>query len=441
MKACTVLFLFSVILFFIVGCATGAFTAHSLVEVPAGVPDRLAEGYQKMVSAKKKDKVLHQLEFALDAFQLGKDEIAQKYLSLSMDEIEKTYVRSRNNELAATHRYGEDQKDYRGEAYERMMVYYYAALLQMKSGNMEQARVLVRAAEAQDFYRKSDLKGDEGRLVQSDASFLYYLRTWLSHQLNEESQAAEAARELESILPSAIIPKADHNVLVIVETGGAPRKLRDGISGDKLVYRRAKKAPDPSVVLKLDGGNQSLSQVEDIFWQASSRGGRAVDHILNGQAKFKDSGSSFGTRLGSLSEGLYAFSEQLELREAGLSYADRQSYSGSQNYMAATIDKIGIASQDLSDLGVAVGGISVLASLVAMNTNAKCDIRSWRNLPDKIFAITLNGGAGGDAVLSVNPAGDILPSEHAVHLQAGTQPQLIWIRESKKIISHLPRKG
>ena len=146
------------------------------------------------------------------------------------------------------------------------------------------------------------------------------------------------------------------NSVFIIETGHAPRKVFIGKRGQYLSY---KKGGDRTNLLKirvLDNTTEnqefSISSVDNIYWQAMSRGGRPIDAIAKNKVIFKDTTETISDI-------------SLEIAK------DISTYSGNDDALAAAL-VIGIGAAILSQ---------------ATKTNA--DTRYWSNLPSNIFLLNL----------------------------------------------------
>ncbi|HBC20010.1 MAG TPA: hypothetical protein DC022_14990, partial [Alcanivorax sp.] len=102
--------------------------------------------------------------------------------------------------------------------------------------------------------------------------------------------------------PDGPVPDDSDNTLIVAETGTSPRKLADGVGHYELVYRRGKGFTENRAKIAGDGLNQTLYPAEDVFFQASTRGGRAVDRIIEGKVQFKQTTGNVGDAMTSLSD-------------------------------------------------------------------------------------------------------------------------------------------
>jgi hypothetical protein len=101
--------------------------------------------------------------------------------------------------------------------------------------------------------------------------------------------------------------------------------------------------------------------MEDIFWQANTRGGREVDKILAGKVQFKNEKEEMGRAL-------------TDLSLAGLIYAPH----------------LGEASEEVAIVAGILGIIGITQRSMAANTQTRADTRYWANLPDQVHIQTLH---------------------------------------------------
>src|SRR6185503_14125437 len=96
---------------------------------------------------------------------------------------------------------------------------------------------------------------------------------------------AQAHAGEKKALPS-FNPRA--NVLVFAEYGYGPRKVAAGQYGEQLRFQ-ADDSPTHAARLVLDDGRRivPLPAYDDLGYQATTRGGRVMDHILGNKAVFK----------------------------------------------------------------------------------------------------------------------------------------------------------
>lgn len=305
----------------------------------------------KMKSAPSKDIALHTLQAGLAAMTEGNASEASKQFDLALISIESMFANTENAAKARSLWYEEGAKDFKGEPYERSMAFYYRGLLYLTEGDYENARASFRGGILQDAFA-------EEQQFRSDFSSLMLLEGW-SNQLNKDSsQASDAYREVQRFHPDWVPPKGHDNLLIVAELGGSPRKLGDGISNNEIVYKRPKRTPEHGITVELDGKAVHLDLVEDIFFQASTRGGRPIDRVIDGKVAFQNTTEVIGSVLGTIaSEG--------------------------------SVLSAAVGGGNGNTLG-AIAAVGAIASLISVNVKPKADVRFWANLPETLHMASIS---------------------------------------------------
>nr|QQZ50889.1 hypothetical protein JKL49_06375 [Phenylobacterium glaciei] len=125
--------------------------------------------------------------------------------------------------------------------------------------------------------------------------------------------------------------------------------------------------------------------MEDIFYQASTRGGREIDKILAGKAQFKATTGGIGSFLSDTTVALSS---------------NNAAFSANGQY---------------GDAVAAVGVLSGVFLIVSSNSKPQADVRTWSSLPDTVHVLTL--GSGGKTRTSPPTS-----SRPASRLRARTSP-------------------
>lgn len=181
----------------------------------------------------------------------------------------------------------ESAKNFRGEPYERVMAFYYRGILYWMEGEPDNARACFRSAQIQD-------ADAENGTYKSDYSILDYLDGFVTTKLGGGASDA-LARARASARLGGEIPDFDPqaNVLVFFEMGTGPTKYAAGEFGEKLRIRPGS-SRSAAVQLSVAGQSSRFGAMDDLSFQATTRGGREMDHILANKAVFKGTTDSFG---------------------------------------------------------------------------------------------------------------------------------------------------
>lgn len=255
--------------------------AEELKAVIADKPQELHEHYRVLLAQGERNAVLNHARIGVLAFEMGNIELALAELEAAADRIETVYADNAAAQKALGNFTKENIKDFKGEPYERSMVFYYLGLAYLASGDYENARASFKAGEFQD-----TLSSEEE--YQADFALLNYLSGWASHCNGDEGLATDAFSVAQDHRSSLSSPSADARTLIIYESGAAPAKYADGQYDELLKVRRTTPGWNGRINYDPDGENTPLDLAADIFWQATTRGGREVDSVLAGKAKFKD---------------------------------------------------------------------------------------------------------------------------------------------------------
>src|SRR5262249_28255870 len=83
------------------------------------------------------------------------------------------------------------------------------------------------------------------------------------------------------------------NVLFFLEFGPGPAKYATGQHGEELRFNVAT-SPIHSARVTVDGKSFPVAPTDDVGFQASTRGGRVMDHVLKNKAVFKSATDTAG---------------------------------------------------------------------------------------------------------------------------------------------------
>jgi hypothetical protein len=149
------------------------------------------------------------------------------------------------------------------------------------------------------------------------------------------------------------------NVLVFAEYGYGPRKYAAGEHGEQLRFY-ADDSPTRSARLVLDNGRSivPLPAYDDLGYQATTRGGRVMDHILGNKAYFKTSASVAG-----------------DVALAGAVIAHDQ---------GRRRERQGKDGDDAKATAVGLGILGILGKVASAATQTVADTRQWNNLPQRL---------------------------------------------------------
>jgi tetratricopeptide (TPR) repeat protein len=309
-------------------------------------PQPLRKFYSALLRDGEYNAVANFAKLGRAAMAVGEYQTAEWAFDNALDRIEAIYANDEAAKAARSKFSAESIKDFKGDPYERAMAYYYRGLLYLRTGDYGNARATFVSAEYQDTV-------SEAEEFQSDFALMNFLAGWSARCMGSDALATDsfaAAAKIDSALGE---PPAGATVLHIAETGMGPVKLMRGQGGQMVGLV-------PSVDFTPDGtaptvGGTALARAADINYQATTRGGRKFDAIMNGKVAFKDT-------MGTVSDVA----------------------------MTAT----SLLSDQLGPVGSIVGLFGGLASGAASDaTKTQVDVRYWDTLPDAVFVATTMGAA------------------------------------------------
>jgi len=321
-------------LLLIVGCATKE--TKKPVTLTGNI---MVDGPEAIQNGPPRDRVLWQYRTATAAMRQGKFDLAKQHLEDALITLQGIYGPDPNAKKARGYFHAEAKKTFIGEPYERCMAYIYRGILYWMNGEPDNARACFRTAELED----SDTEKHEyaGDWVLPD-----YLDGLATAKLGGDGSDAFKRAEVNSRGIKLPPYNTKANVLLFFEFGPGPTKYSTGQYGEELRFHV------PPTVLKsadfqVDGNTYPVAPTDDVWFQATTRGGRLMDHILGNKAVFKSTTDTIGNvaLIGGLSTA--AFSDNRTAQQVGL--------------------------------GVAVAGL--ISKAVSAATTPQADTRSWDNLP------------------------------------------------------------
>jgi tetratricopeptide (TPR) repeat protein len=299
----------------------------------------MVDGPNAIANGPPRDKVLWQYRTAAADMRQGKFDEAKQLLDDALLTLQGIYGKDPDARKARGYFHPEAKKNFIGEPYERAMAYFYRGVLYWRDGQPDNARACFRSAEFED----SDAEKKE---YAGDWVLMDYLDGFVTARLGGDGTDAlkRAQASAKMTKPSEYNLKA--NVLVFLEYGGAPVKYATGEHAEQLRFRLGH-SPVRGAALKTTGKNVQFGTYDDLYYQATTRGGRVMDHILANKAVFKTTTDTAGdvALLG------------------GLTTAAASNNRTTQNV----------------GLGIALAGL--VSKIVSASTTPQADVRTWDNLP------------------------------------------------------------
>ena len=96
------------------------------------------------------------------------------------------------------------------------------------------------------------------------------------------------------------------NTNIIIETGNSPEKITVGKHQEYLSYRQGQDKIH-LLQIEINGEKTNLFPYSDVYWQASTRGGRPIDKISKSKVVFKDVSQTVGKINLNIAEDIYLY--------------------------------------------------------------------------------------------------------------------------------------
>jgi hypothetical protein len=327
----------------VAGCATPASKGPPLTG------DLLVDGPNLIENGPPRDKVMWEYRTALAALDRGQYDTAKTYLDEAIARLDGIYGKDADARKARGLFNEEAKKGFIGEPYERSMAYYFRGIIYWRDGEPDNARACFRTAAFID--SDPENKSYSGDLVLAD-----FLDGYITERLGGDGADAIKRAEANARMwkPPQFSPSA--NLLVFVSYGGAPQKFATGQYGEQLRFR-CPGTPIRSAAIKIGVVTGKATPYDDLCFQATTRGGREMDHVLANKAVFKTTTGAVGSA-------------------------------------AMVSGAILAANRDTQGAGLAVLGAGLVASLISAATTPRADTRTWDNLPQYLSFVAFEQPPG-----------------------------------------------
>lgn len=322
------------------GCASTPSTSRLTL-----TGDVLEDGPNAIAHGPPRDRVLWQYRTALAALRRGQFDQAKHHLDEALLTLGGIFGNDPDARKARGYFHAESKKTFIGEPYERSMAFFYRGILYWRDGERDNARACFRSAQFED----SDTEKKE---YAGDWVLMDYLDGLASMKLGGDG--ADAIRRAEANARNVRLPppSPQANVLLFLDFGPGPQKYAAGEYGQQLRFRTVP-SPIQSARVKVGGLDVPVAPSDDVNFQATTRGGRVMDHVLANKAVFKSTTDAVGT-VALIGGAIAATSGDSDTRAVGA--------------------------------GIAAAGL--VAKLISAATTPAADTRTWDNLPQFISFAT-----------------------------------------------------
>ena len=364
------------------------------------------EADRRAYAIPERERVLFDYRRAATALRTGNDADAKAALDDAIARIGGIITNDADAARARSLFAAESTKRFIGEPYERAMAYYYRGILYWRDGQPDNARACFRSGLVID----SD---PENAHYGADFVLFDYLDGLATAKLaGDGSDALQRAQKIagEKFRLPPYDPAA--NVLVFAEYGYGPRKYAAGEYGEQLRFS-ADDSPTKGARLVLDGGKTvvGLPAYDDLGFQATTRGGRVMDHILGNKAVFKSSTDVAG---------------DVALLGAVVAHdqARRREWQGRDG-------------KDANVAALGLGLLGVIGKVASAATNPRADTRQWDNLPQRLAfaALKLPPGEHPARLEFLDRDGEVLEQRTqniTISVTAGEHDTVVFLSELKR---------
>jgi hypothetical protein len=318
--------------------ATGCVTKVREVDLTGNI---LVDGPRAIAEGPPRDKVLWEYRLASAELRTGNDAEAKRNLDDALARLGGIYGKDASAKKARSYFAKENEKTFIGEPYERVMAYYYRGILYWMDGEADNARACFRSGEIED-------SSSEGEQYSGDYVLLDYLDGLASTKLGDDGSDAFKRSQDECKVftkPPPYNPKA--NVLFFVEFGPGPHKYATGRYHEELHFS-VPVSPVRSAVIHVDNmETMNLGPYDDLGFQATTRGGRVMDHVLGNKAVFKASTDA----------------------------------AGNAAILGGAATAATVQNQTGAEVGLGLIAAGIITKIVSAKTTPAADTRTWGNLP------------------------------------------------------------
>jgi hypothetical protein len=357
---------------------SAATAAHSEADFVSAQTANLQPYFSQLYRGGERNAVLNFDRLGVAALVNHEYDIARKAFDQSILRIDAFRTGGSDLKAAKSKFQEEASKDFKGEPYERGMVFYYRGLVYLHDGDFSNAGASFARVNVEDSQA-------EGQQYQADYASMKLLNAWALKCQGDQSTSADLYSQATQM--RADLSGVDYRQpsLLIIETGLGPRKVGKGQYGEKLSWEDGgDDTSTPQVALNGSSlGTPALA--ESLMFQASTRGGRPVEYLLAGKAQFKDIAKTTADVSAGVSVG-------------ALQVANIQAATGQYNQALAS---------DYVAMGAAV--FSMFSKLAENSAKPAADTRSWESIPGSIWLETptsTSTSAAGLSGISVTESGD-----------------------------------
>ena len=313
--------------------------APAIRRAPEFNGDLVAAGHRQIAKAAAHDKNRWRLITAVHALKLGRHDEARALLATAMPSAGQILKANARTRLAQSLFSPENVKGFHGESHERAMGWFYRGMFYWMDGEPDNARACFRTAQLMDALAAQP----EHR---ADWVLLDYLDGFITAKLGRDGNDARTRAQAnagDTALPDY---NTKANVMVFLQFGFGPMKKTGGDVGEKIVYDGGH-SQARSARITVAGQTLIAPVFDNLTFQASTRGDRAMDAILANKAAIKKTGDLVGD-------------------------------------IGVTAGAILASQPKTEDVGVALLGAGLVGKIIGGSAEPRADTRTWTNLPQHL---------------------------------------------------------
>lgn len=325
--------------------------------------EKYREYYRQILSGGETDVVINYHGLAMAAMNNMDYQVAAHALDEQIKRIEMIYANNPTAKKARSKFQNEKIKNFKGEPYERAMVFLKRGLLYLYEDDYENARAMFESGLLQDSL------ADDSEYIHDYAS-LEYLSGWASQCNGDMDLAQESFDRVLALNSNIKIPNEEDNFLIYIELGLGPEKVGQGEYKEKLTFQERLNYEQRKVKAfemhgDEDDGIYTAQLMEDIHWQATTRGGREIDMVNEGKAVFKEKSG--------------------DVADAMMDVAATASYAS-----------LLTDNSDMANLGAAGAVVGLVSMFMSAKTKPAADLRSIHT-PGRLYIGTGVAEAAGNS--------------------------------------------
>ena len=313
--------------------------APSIRPAPEFNGDLVASGHRKIAQAPAHDKNRWRLITAVHALNLGQHDEARTLLTTAMPSAGQILQSDARTRLAQSLFSPENVKGFHGESHERAMGWFYRGMFYWMDGEPDNARACFRTAQLMDAHAAQPKH-------RADWVLLDYLDGYITTKLGRDG--GDARTRAQANVGTTALPDYNlkANVMVFLQFGFGPMKKTGGDVGEKIVYDGGH-SQARAARITVGGRTLIAPAFDNLTFQASTRGNRAMDAILAKKAGIKKTGDLVGD-------------------------------------IGVTAGAILTSEPKTEGAGVALLGAGLAGKIIGGSTEPRADTRTWTNLPQHL---------------------------------------------------------